>query len=50
MLERYQQGIRSGHCIQAAVGHILQHYLVKDEQQLLIKPLRAKCLRKGQAG
>ena len=25
-------------------------YLVKDEHPLLVKPLRAKCLRKGQAG
>ena len=30
--------------------HYAMHYLVKDEQQLLVKPLRAKCLRKGQAG
>lgn len=29
--------------------HYAMRYLVKDEQQLLIKPQRAKCLRKGQA-
>ncbi|WP_070330115.1 YagK/YfjJ domain-containing protein [Pseudomonas aeruginosa] len=30
--------------------HYTMRYLVKDEQSLLVKPLRAKCLRKGQAG
>jgi hypothetical protein len=30
--------------------HYAMRYLVKDEQRLLMKPLRAKCLRKGQAG
>lgn len=30
--------------------HYAMRYLVKDEQQLLMKPLGAKCLRKGQAG
>ena len=29
--------------------HEAMRYLVKDEQPLLVKPLRAKCLRKGQA-
>lgn len=28
--------------------HEAMRYLVKDEQPLLVKPLRAKCLRKGQ--
>lgn len=30
--------------------HFAMRYLVMDAQQLLIKPLRAKCLRKGQVG
>ncbi|MGE6793252.1 YagK/YfjJ domain-containing protein [Pseudomonas guineae] len=29
--------------------HYVMRYLVKDDQQVLVKPLRAKCLRKGLA-
>ena len=50
--ERYEDRLgiglirRNDHSIRGHV-HFAMRYLVKDEQMLLIKPLRGKCLRKG---